>query len=321
MTLLNRPSNGHVPSMVALWRTARVFGPLPRAKLDSLWRPRTEKDPKTGRIIASLRAGTFATWRNLGMFEGDDDLVRLAPPFDAIDENDTEALRSAVLDLLLRPENTPALLDTDDDTDSDNSRASDFVRVAMWALAQDPYQLASWNQGRALEQASAQGIELFKGDGRWPSFEEWAYFVGLGMTTRFGLVMSPARAIREALSGEKPRVALPAGEMVPLTSFLENLATAIPILDGGAYRVRLDSVLRARNRAFEAHQVSPALALALLQLDHEEEIELSDRSGDVATRLSLLGRGRTVVKTASHVRRSTPRLSGRTGMHAEGARA
>ncbi|WP_437991289.1 protein DpdG [Sorangium sp. So ce145] len=311
MTLLNRPNNGHVPSMVVLWRTARVFGQLPRARLEALCRPRVKADDS--RIPA-----TFATWRALGMIEGDDERVLLAPPFDTIDENDTEALRTAVLDLLMRPENSPALLDTD--ASEGNSRASDFVRVATWALAQDPYQLASWNQGRALEQASAQGIDLFRGDGRWPSFEEWAYFVGLGVMTRFGLVMSPARAIREALSGEKPRVALSAGNMVPLTIFLEDLANAIPVLDGGPYRVRLDSVLRAKNHAFEAHQVSPTLALALLQLDHEGEIELRDRPGDVATSLSLLGRGRTVVATASHVRRSTPRLSRRIDRHAEGAR-
>jgi hypothetical protein len=312
MTLLNRSSNGHVPSMVVLWRTARVFGPLPRAKLEALCRPRVKPDD-------SRMPATFTTWRSLGMFvEGEGELVRLAPPFCTIDEGDTEALRTAVLDLLLRPDNNPALLTVDLSEEAEASRASDLVRVASWALAQDPYRLASWSQGRALEQARAQGIDLFRGDGRWPSFQEWAYFVGLGVMSRHGLVMTPARAIREVLNGEQPRVALTATEDVLLSTFLEDIAKAIPVVDGGTYRVQIDDVLRRTNHGLDAHQVSPCLALALLQLHHEEEIELSDRPGDVATRLSLLGREGRVVQTASHIRRGTPRRA-RVASRAVGA--
>jgi hypothetical protein len=317
MTLLNRPSNGHVPSMVVLWRTARVFGPMPRAKLEALCRPRVKPDD-------SRMPATFTTWKSLGMFvEGDDESVRLTPPFDTIDETDTETLRTAVLDLLLRPDNNPALLAVDLSKEAEASRASDFVRVASWALAQDPSRLASWNQGGALEHAHAQGIELFRGDGRWPSFQEWAYFVGLGVPTKHGLVLSPARAIREALSGDHARVGLPADKEVPLTTFLEDIAKAIPVVDGGAYRVQIDVVLRANGHGFAAHQVSPCLALALLQLHHEEEIVLADRPGDVAARLSLLGRAGAVVRTASHIRRGAPRRAHRPAVptEAEGSRA
>ncbi len=315
MTLLNRPSNGHVPSMVVLWRTARVFGPLPRAKLEALCRPRVNPDD-------SRMSTTFATWRSFGMFlEGDDELVRLAPPFNEIGEADIEALRSAVLDLLLRHDNCPALLAVDLSKEAEASRASDFVRVASWALAQDPYRLASWQQERALDEASAQGIALFRGDNRWPAFEEWAYFVGLGVVTRHGLVMSPARAIREALSGKHPRVALPSAEDVLLTTFLEDLARAIPVLDGGAFRVQIDDVLRANGHSFDAHQVSPCLALALVQLHHEEEVLLSDRPGDVAERFSLVGRAGRVFRTASHIRRGSPRRARGVTSPAEEARA
>ncbi|MDI1450818.1 protein DpdG [Polyangium sp. 6x1] len=313
MTLLNRANNGHVPSMMVLWRTARVFCPTSRARLETLCRPRANAGD------SRMMSYTFATWRALGLFEGDDEHVRLASPFDVIDQVDTEALRTAVLELLLRPENSPTLLDSD--TSDEISRASDFVRVATWALAQDPYRLASSNQDRVLEQASAQGIALFKGDGRWVSFQEWAYFVGLGVMTRLGLVMNPARAVREVLSGRHALVALSAEEDVPLTTFLSDLAKALPVVDGGAYRVRLDDVFRAKNHSFAPHQLSPALALALLQLDHEGVIILSDRPGDVATRLSLLGRARAVVRTASHIRRGTPRLAHGVATHVEGGQA
>jgi hypothetical protein len=301
MTLLNRASNGHVPSMVVLWRTARALGPIARAALEGLCAPRLKPDD-------SRMSFTFATWRSLGMFvEGDDEFVRLTPPFDSIDEADTEALRTAVLDLLLRTDNAPALLGADSGKEAEASRSSDFVRVATWALAQDPYRLASWSQDDALKQASAQGIELFKGDGRWPSFQEWAYFVGIGVPTKHGLVMSPARAIREALSCQPVRVALPLERDVPLASFLADLGKVIPVVDGGSYRVKIDEVLRTYGYALNLHQVSPSLALALLQLHHEEEIVLTDVPGDVAAQLSLMGRAGAVVRTASHIRRGTPR--------------
>lgn len=310
MTLLNRPSNGHVPSMVVLWRTARVLGPLPRAKLEAWCRPRA--DQEQSRIPM-----TFATWRSLGMLEGDDELVRLASPFEAIGQTDIEALRTAVLDLLLRPDNTPVLFDNA--TTDENSRASDFVRVACWALAQDPYPLASWKEGRALEEASKQGLELFKGAGRWPSFQEWAYFVGLGVETRHGLVMSPARAIREVLRTAHWSNALPTTEDIALSSFIEDLAKALPVIDGGVYRAQIDNVLRANGHGTEVHQISSSLALALLQLDHEEEIVLTDRAADVATRLSLVGREGHIIRTASHIRRGVPRRMRGGAARAEGA--
>jgi hypothetical protein len=314
MTLLNRASNGHVPSMVVLWRAARVMCPAPRAKLESMCRPRVNTDQ-------SKMQATFATWRALGMFDGGDELVQLGSPFDAIDPADIEALRTAVLELLLRPDNSPALLATDLSKETEASRASDFVRVASWALAQDPYRLASGNQERALDQASAQGLSLFMGDGRWASFQEWAYFVGLGVPTKYGFVVSPARAVREALSGERPRVALPANKDVLLTTFLEDLARVIPVVDGGAYRVQIDDVLRAKGHGIGSHQVSPSLSGALMQLHHEGEIELTDRPGDVAVRLSLIGRAGRVVETASYIRRGTARRERRLTALGNGGRA
>ncbi len=314
MTLLNRTSNGHVPSLIVLWRTARVFGPRSRAELEELCQPRNKPKP------TKTMGATFATWKLLGMFvEDPDGHVRLTPPFDKIEQTDTEALRTAVLGLLLRPENSPALLAADLRNEAEESRASDFVRIASWALAQDPYRLSSLGSDTVQSEAKSQGLELYHGDGRWNSFQEWAYFCGLAVATVRGLVMCPARAVRATLSGAHPRVALPADRDVPLSAFLEDLARAVPVLDGGAHRVRIDDVLRASGRGLAAHQISPCLALALLQLDHEEEVILSDRAGDVTTRLSLLGRDGHVVKTASHIRRGMVRR--RTAANAEGARA
>lgn len=303
MTLLNRPSNGHVPTMTILWRALRVFGPMRRADLEALCRPRGVDEDS---VAMKVFKGTFATWRSLGMFEleHDDDPVRLAPLFASIAATDTESLRTAVLNLLLRPDNSPALLDV---SAEENSRASDFVRVVSWALAQDPYRLAKWEQAQALTTAGEQGLTLFHGDGRWAAFQEWAYFVGLGIPTRHGLVMSPARAVREALRSDQMAAVAATNEDTPLSMFLERLAEQIPVLDGGAYRREIEAVRSARGYEFAARTVSPSLTLALLQLKDEEEILLADRGGDVTSRISLMGRDGRIVKTASHIRRGPGR--------------
>jgi hypothetical protein len=303
MTLLNRPSNGHVPTMMILWRALRVFGPMRRADLEALCRPRgVHEDP----VAMKVFKGTFATWRSLGMFEleNDDDPVRLAPQFASIASTDTERLRTAVLELLLQPENSPALLEV---SAEENSRASDFVRVVSWALAQDPYRLAKWEQAQALTTADEQGLTLFHGDGRWAAFQEWAYFVGLGIPTRHGFVMSPARAVREALRSDRMAAVATTNEDIPLSIFLEKLAEEIPVLDGGAYRSKIDAIRSARGYHLAPRSVSPSLALALLQLKDEEEILLADRGGDVTSRISLMGREGRVVKNVSHIRRGPGR--------------
>lgn len=299
MTILNKTSSGYISTMVALWRTARTFGAMDRDRLLALCSPRVKPGD-------SHMGVTLSTWRGLGMFEGPNDALKLVQPFDAIATADTEALRTAVLDVILREGNCPALLTADLAEEDDASRASDFVRVACWTLAQDPYWLSSLKEREVEAAASNQGLVLYQGAGRWVAFKEWVYFAGLGIPTLHGLVLCPARAIREEIRRSEP---LRKDRDVPLAPFLDTVAHALPVLDGGRYRKQIDELLRERGRSHSVHQVSPTLTLALLQLEHEGEIVLSDRPGDVAVRLSLLGRGQRIVKAASHIRRGQPRFA------------
>lgn len=311
MTILNRSSNGHVPALVALWRTARAFGDRDRVQLLTRCIP----PPTPDKLHEAPMAKTLATFRGLGMFEGDDDALALAPPFNTIVQHDVESLRTAALDLLLRDGNAPAFLTADlTEQDDDNSRASDFVRVACWTLAQDPYWLSATDSrpggGPAIErEASEQGVPLSQGSGRWASFQEWAYFTGLAVPTVHGFVPCPARAVRVKLPAMG---GLTTDLDLPLRDFLDQLAEALPVLDGGRYRREIDacraSASRRVNAAVANLQVSPALSLALLQLEHEGEIVLSDRPGDVAQRIAILGRGGTVIASASHIRRGRSRF-------------
>jgi hypothetical protein len=297
MTLLNRAGNGHVASMMAVWRTMRALGPMSRDRLVALCGNHNAPDNKVSM--------TLATWRNLGMIKDEPDM-HLAEPFSVIELDDVESLRTAVFDLLMQERNCPALLEIVND---ELDLASDFVRVAAWCLAQDPYGMASWSDTEVLRQADAQNMNmpLWQGDGRWPSFRDWAYFCGLGMPTVHDFVLNPARAVRAAL--HKPSLAnrIPLGRDIPIDQFIFIIADEVPVLEGGRHRKPIDERIGKHTMLSQEKRISACTSLALLQLDHEGELVLLDRPGDVATRYILLGRAERPLRGCSHVRRESSR--------------
>lgn len=302
MTLLNRASNGHVASMVALWRSLSVLGPTPRDEFLAICSHRLPS--------ASPLSITISTWRGLGFLEaGQEELLAIAPQFASIAQSDIDGLRTAILGLLMKPENVPALLGVEGDEAA--TRASDFVRVAAFSLAQDPYELASvTSDNAALEKGRGQGLgELWQGTGRWSSFQEWAYFCGLGMPTPRGFLMNPARAIREALrSLAAERHWIPGTEMT-LEELLRLLAAEVPLLEAGTYRRQIDERLGRQGEFVERKRISPSTSLAFLQLAHEREIVFLDQAGDVSTRHTLTGWRHRPLVSYSHVRIGTPRVA------------
>jgi hypothetical protein len=317
MTILNRPSNGHVATMIVVWRTLRVLGAMPRERLESLCMGSFQAESPGSYVLKKeketpILVGTVATHRRLGMFtfSGKDDLMELQSPFDQIHPYDIDSLRTAMLDLFLKPENCPLLMGDDSakrDYDDTTSGSSDFVRVAAWTLAQDPYKFSGLTSEQDIkDRATTQGMpDLFGGTGRMPAFQEWAYFCGLGMPTVNGFVMNPARAMRVALKRD-PMAGRLSGDL-PFADFLADMGRLVPVLEGGQYRRPIDdrideAVLREKN-----HRVSPCTSLALLQLYHEGEVILLDLGGDVTTYFTLTGRSGSPLGRYSHVRRGIPR--------------
>lgn len=297
MTLLNQTSDGLLPAMLALRRTLLAFGPMQREDLESLCGP-----PSLGgkRRLAHL---TLSTWTSLGMFSRPTDPgtpVELCEPFRSIQPDDIDSLRTRVLDLLMRPDNVPTLAE---EGDSKVQRASDFARCASWLLAQDVYRLTAVNEGelRTMSVDQQTSPDPFPGTGRWSGFQVWGYFTGFGSPTAMGFVMNPARAIRSVLDD-----VLPLGEELLGGHFIERLAQRIPVLDRGSYRQAVERQTANPWRTFRPEELSPSLSLALAQLHHEVELVLDDRMGDVASRLTLLGRGGHPWRSFTHVRRSTP---------------
>ena len=315
MTLLNRASNGTLGTFVVLWRTLRTLGPMPRARLEALCLPGTPPESESAEgpgpsFRREMIPKTVATWSALDLFlESPDQTLRLAQPFDRIAADDIDSLRTSVLHLLLRDENCPTVVEVDEKR-SESNRASDFVRVACWALAQDPYQTQGWDQAEALTRAAEQGLFLFKGDGRWNGFIEWAHFTGLSLPTSFDTIFCPARAIRSILTDPSMEDAMPLGKDLPLTDALRILSDRLPVLDGGRYRSEIDEAMTARGFGPRVNVLSGTLSLALLQLAHEESISFRDAAADVASTYSLVGREGRTIRSVSHVRRTIGTING-----------
>lgn len=198
----------------------------------------------------------------------------------------------------------------------------DLTRALAWALLQDVYQpLRPWKEGSEFSVQHLQQRQLgqeqrgwvFSNDTRWAAFTRWAVYLGfawkLGVPksgsqpAQVLLVPDPTEAVRELL----PRLAPNTGAKVPLPEFLERLAHELPVLDGGVHRdAVLDRVDRRSHAPPADGELSPALAHALLRLQDDEALTLSNES-DTDKRLFPLESGQP--RPYSHVRVDRQRVT------------
>ncbi len=295
MSILNRPSDGLLTVLLALRRAVLAYGPQSDSDLIELVAPSSvvpEGKP-------DLAKKTLNRWKQLGFFGDVDGVVRLNSAIASIANDDLPSLRAAVLRLVLATENNPAFA-ADNDDDFEGSKASDCTRAMAWTLAQDPYVFPAKYKAGVESLQDDQGVKPrpFTNDTRWAGFGEWATFLGIGWpTAKIGFVPDPAFAVRTVL-GE---VFLEAPEL-PQADFFSRLADALPIVDGGRYRVAVESQVARRWRDQLATEISPSLSVALLTLEASDELRIEARS-DAPQRM-LLGKAGRELRPVSHVVRS-----------------
>lgn len=296
MSIMNRPSDGLLSTLLTLWRAVCAYGRLPEDDLLRLVVPDTVD---TGR--QDLAAKTLKRWKQLGFFVEDDGRLQLADGIASLQADDLDGCRAAALRLVLLPANNPDL-DGDGDASLERSMASDCTRAMAWALAQDPYSFPSKYKDGAEALQFEQGVtpRPFANDTRWAGFLEWATFLGAGFKApRVGFVPIPWFAVQTALPSVfgETRV-LGQGE------FFHRLAEALPIVDGGLIRLQIASRTSRpwRDEGAEAGtNVSPSLSAALLALEAAGGLRLEERSD--APQRTLLGRGGRPLHRISHVER------------------
>lgn len=124
---------------------------------------------------------------------------------------------------------------------------------------------------------------------RWGCFRRWACSLGFAWVAPNGnLVADPTSAIAQTLKD-----AFAPGDVLPASEFLSRLARELPVLDGGAYRLFVES--NWRRPPDERGRTSAALTEALHRLQQDGNLQLEDRADAAKT---ALADGSTV----SHVR-------------------
>jgi hypothetical protein len=189
----------------------------------------------------------------------------------------------------------------------ENSKASDFCRAVSWLLAQDVYAFDcnSWSEAEPFIKRQVGDVTnlIVQNDTRWSGFKDWVTYLGFAWTSplpRSGsLIIDPTHAIRDAL----PHVFRKA-KTLSSNQFIGDLSNRVPVLDGGAYRSRVEEELLSGKGehawvGVPQGQVSTSLSRGLLRLENMGVLKFDDKS-DAPERLILTGRNGSAVGTYSH---------------------
>jgi len=227
---------------------------------------------------------TLNRWVELGLFKRQDDTVSLTdyfpPPADMKRLDVDGVIRRAVRKCALAAENNANLWATE------SAKAADLTRTLCLLLAQDVYRTGI-SQLDALETTQVVNAELrlIRNNTRINGLRKWAHFLGF-VRTPDGAEIDPTTAVRESI-GEW----MEPGHTMHANVFLDHLASALPVLDGGIYRNAVEEKLNRESMFVPAPgQVSTSLSRALLALHASGELRFDTASDLVGGGMTLSGR-------------------------------
>lgn len=291
MTILNRPSDGLYNVLIILVRAAVRFTPRDTEQLLL----------SCGSAVRSVDTGhinrTLTRWTSLGLFEIGKDSFAIAEPYRTIlgsKPDVAEARLPKVARTLALHENNNARF-----WDADGAKSADFSKGAAWMLAQDVYTLPSsvsgWEGLVSRQLTDSDGTTIVQNDTRWNGLRAWMTYLGFARDATTWDV-DPTDAIRDEL----PDV-FGSAKTLLVNEFLERLAVALPILDGGKYRRDVEGVLKdGLWPKPHAGSLSTSISRALQRLDRDRTITLEQRS-DAGEGISLTGRAGKRWRDVSHV--------------------
>lgn len=292
MSLLNLTVDGLPNVLVVLYSTvALARSPLTTEDvLDAVAPAGVVSDPRMARV-------TMHRWTELGLFQVDAaDHVTLSQAPETDMKNDVDIVRAtriAARQCALSEANNPELWARE------SARAADLTRSLAWLLAQDVYRMAfSDAQSLELRQVANDDLRLMQNDTRKNGLQFWGNFLGFVRQPGGGDV-DPTLAVRETLPA-----CIAAGEEMPAAEFVERLAQRLPVLDGGVYRVAVESQLeRDALSPLQPGQLSTSLSRAMFSLMIDQTLQFENRA-DVGRSIVFTGRdGLRVDHRYSWVRR------------------
>jgi hypothetical protein len=292
MAILNLTSDGLPSVLVALYRTLAHERATSEDSLRALVCPPT-LDAEQKKVGPTLNR-----WTQIGLFVEEGDQIALNP----VCKPSSRELSVTATELRTHARRLVLQADNNDDLATETpQKGADFTYALAWALLQDIYTFPGGAHEQIEPIESSQFSESdsdrpFQNDTRWNGFKHWAVFLGFGWTDESNqFVLDPTLAVEAQL----PQIF--GGETnLPIAMFVERLSQHLPVIDGGRYQNEVKERLAPQSlRLIEDHQVSPALSLALLQLQAKGSFALESRSD--APRKTLLGRRFLTLKDVSHI--------------------
>jgi hypothetical protein len=299
MSILNRESEG-LPSILLTISSILVREKaISRDELLRICLPDSISDSDNDK--SSRFRGTLNRWTTLGVFEEDEDKVKLAvelkrgeSPSSFLDRLPTICRRLPLDPIFGNP-----LWPTDGRLSEEGTGlTADYCRGLSWCLSQDIYTLpTSWPElEKLITEQMKPGRFVFLNDTRWAGLRDWARFFGFASGDDGSIFFDPTQAIRSELSGlMKP------GENLAASDFIDRLAKKIPVLDGGSYRTEMGEALRPEKWAVPpVGYLSTSLSFALRRLQKLGILGLTTLA-DAESKYTLMRQGGSAWESFTHV--------------------
>jgi len=276
MSLLNLTNDGLPNVLIVLYGVvARARTTLTRDALLDTVAPPGVSDGKMARQ-------TLNRWTELGLFMEEDAGVTLTVPPATDLRDDAElllAVRTAARQVALAETNNTDLWA------KQGGKSADLTRSLAWLLAQDVYRTRfDALEGLELTQISDSDIRLLQNNTRRNGLQYWGHFLGFVRQPGGGDI-DPTVAVRDSLAQ-----CIGPGEEMPASHFVDRLAAALPVLDGGSWRRTVEARLEMDALPTLAEgQLSTSLSRALINLMMDEVLEFQNRA-DVGTSIVFTGR-------------------------------
>lgn len=278
MSVLNQASDGQFNILIALVRASIRFGPRTRADLLAL----CGFDLTT--VENSRLNATFLRWSELGLFEAPEGQIVIAEPYKSRlgkDVAQAEARLPTVLrEIVLREDNNLRFWE------AEANKSADLTRGMAWMLAQNVYTLDTSNTA-SVQRLEASQLDptqsVIQNDTRYNALKAWMVYLGFGREGAL-FTVDPTVALRWALDdlfeGDTP---------VSARTFLDKSCELIPVLDGGAYRRRVEAILKESAWAATPDgRLSTSFSRAIERLVHSGELAIQQRA-DAEGGLELTG--------------------------------
>ena len=285
MSVLNMTSDGAPNVLWAICKALLEFGPMTRERLLRL-------------CAANERcAQSLVRWSQLGLIHKVDDQFCVSPDYAkkikvGSGEVCPEFLR-ALRQVVFLPQNSARLWE------AEGSQCADLTRGLSWLLAQNIYSVDTSSavvvQQLESVQVKDETKRILQNDTRWNGLRTWAIFLGFGYSSEHTMP-DPTLAVEAELSG-----LFVEHKVLSASEFLEGLADRLPVLDNGAIRSQVESILDPSEwQQPPENYLSTSLSRAIVRLASAGKIGLENRS-DSPSHLALQGSGAQEWRRFTHV--------------------